>query len=105
MDKNLKNINKEVPPSLKNFGETSETPFWQPGLLMFSRMSSWIVGPIVLAIFLGKWLDKRYDTEPWLFLLTVGIAFTVSMIGLVKDAFKEMDRLTKEDKKDDTNRK
>jgi len=82
---------------IKNINENTEIPFWQPSLLMFSRMSSWIIGPVVLGIFLGKWLDQRYDTEPWLFLGTVGLAFAISMFGLVKDAFKEMDRLTKED--------
>jgi len=72
-----------------------EVPFWQPALLMFTRMSGWIIGPVILAIFLGKWLDRKYDTEPWLFLLTVGLAFLISMFGLVKDAFKEMDRISK----------
>ena len=75
-----------------------EVPFWQPALLMFSRMSGWIIGPIILAIFLGKWLDKRYDTEPWLFLACVGGAFIISTIGLVKDAFKEMERINQEEK-------
>ncbi|PIT93571.1 hypothetical protein COU00_03715 [Candidatus Falkowbacteria bacterium CG10_big_fil_rev_8_21_14_0_10_43_11] len=69
-----------------------DMPWWQPAILMFSRLSGWIVGPIILAIFLGKWLDKRYDTEPWLFLGTVGLAFIISMVGLVKDAFKEIDK-------------
>lgn len=80
-----------------NENKKVEVPYWQPALLMFTRMSGWIIGPVVLAIFLGKWLDRRYDTEPWLFLLTVGFAFIISMTGLVKDAFKEVDKLTKED--------
>ncbi len=82
---------------IKNINESKEIPFWQPSLLMFSRMSGWIIGPVVIGIFLGKWLDERYNTEPWLFLTTVGLAFIISMVGLVKDAFKEMDRLSKED--------
>ena len=77
---------------------TKEPPFWQPAVLMFSRLSGWIVGPIILAIFLGKWLDKRYDTEPWLFLGCVGLAFVISMVGLVKDAFVEMDKLSRDEK-------
>lgn len=85
----LKNIHKE---------KETQVPFWQPGLLMFSRMSGWIIGPVVLAILLGKWLDRRYDTEPWLFLATVAIAFVISMVGLVKDALKEIDKLNKSDK-------
>jgi len=89
------NSDKKV---IKNINESKEVPFWQPGILMFSRMSGWIIGPIVLAIFLGKWLDQRYGTEPWLFLGTVGLAFIISMFGLVRDAFREMEKLSKEDK-------
>jgi len=72
-----------------------EAPWWQPALLMFSRLSGWIIGPIILAIFLGKWLDKRYDTEPWLFLVSIGAAFLISIVGLVKDAMKEIEKFDK----------
>ncbi|MDP3900029.1 MAG: AtpZ/AtpI family protein [bacterium] len=75
--------------------EEDVAAWWQPALLMFTRLSGWIIGPVVLAIYLGKWLDRRYDTEPWLFLLTVGIAFAISMFGLVRDSFKEMDKYNK----------
>ncbi|MFH1326233.1 MAG: AtpZ/AtpI family protein [Candidatus Falkowbacteria bacterium] len=93
--------NKQINPvenGVKNINKKIDTSFWQPSLLMFSRMSGWVVGPVVLAIFLGKWLDKRHDTEPWLFLGTVGLAFVISIVGLVKDALREMEKLSKEDK-------
>jgi len=61
-------------------------------------MSGWIVGPVVLGIFLGKWLDRRYDTEPWLFLGCVGLAFAISIVGLVKDTFVEMEKLDRDEK-------
>ncbi len=85
--------------NFSNNKKNKEVPFWQPALLMFSRMSGWIIGPVVLAIFLGKWLDEKYHTEPWLFLGCVGLAFIISMAGLVKDAFKEMEKLDKKDGK------
>jgi len=75
-----------------------ELPWWQPALLMFSRLSGWIIGPIILAIFLGKWLDRKYGTEPWLFLTCVGAAFVISMFGLVRDAFREIEKFNKKDK-------
>ncbi|OGF18950.1 hypothetical protein A3G56_01240 [Candidatus Falkowbacteria bacterium RIFCSPLOWO2_12_FULL_45_10] len=84
----MENDNKE--PAKK-----VEAPWWQPALLMFSRLSGWIIGPIILAIFLGKWLDKRYDTEPWLFLVSIGAAFLISIVGLVKDAMKEIEKFDK----------
>ncbi len=80
-----------------------ETPWWQPGMVMFARLSGWIAFPVIGALFLGKWLDKRYDTEPWLLLATVGLAFVVTSIGIAKEAtksFKEIEEQAKKEKKD-----
>ena len=73
--------------------------WWQPGLVLFGKMSGWIGGPIIKAVFLGKWLDQRYSTEPKLFLLCVGIAFFVSTFGIVRDAMEAMDKVAKDAKK------
>lgn len=83
----------------KNDNQSQNSPWWQPGLLLFTRLSGWIAGPVILAVFVGKWLDRKYNTEPWLFLLSVGIAFIFSMIGIVKDALKEMRKIEEEAKK------
>ncbi|MCX6763119.1 MAG: AtpZ/AtpI family protein [Candidatus Moranbacteria bacterium] len=73
-------------------------PWWQPGMVLFIKLSGWIAGPIIIALFVGKWLDKKYGTEPWLFLLTVGVAFLFSTFGIVYDAMKELKRIEKEEK-------
>lgn len=87
--------------------DKNNSPWWQPAILMFARLSGWIAGPVIVAIFLGKWLDKKYSTEPWLFLLSVGVAFAISMIGIVRNTMKEMKKIDKQetkDKKQDTNK-
>lgn len=84
---------------MKEQKEENKAPWWQPGLVLFSRLSSWIAGPIILAVFVGRWLDGKYNTEPWLFLLAVGIAFAISMTGIVRDATKEMKRIENENGK------
>jgi len=88
----------------KNSGKS---PWWQPSLILFTKLSGWIVGPIILAIFIGKYLDKKYNTEPWLFLLSVGFAFAISMVGIVRDALQAMKDIEKQDKikKDIENKK
>ena len=68
--------------------------WWQPSLVLFGRLSGWIAGPVILALFVGKWLDKKYSTEPKLFLLCVGVAFIVSTFGIVKDAMEAMKKIT-----------
>lgn len=71
----------------------AEAPWWQPSLILFYRLSGWIAGPVVIAVFLGRYLDRKYGTEPWLFLATVGAAFVISSIGIVKDSVREMKRI------------
>ncbi|MEI7498100.1 MAG: AtpZ/AtpI family protein [Candidatus Falkowbacteria bacterium] len=75
------------------------TPWWQPGLFLFFKLSSWIVTPILLAVFFGKALDRHFGTEPWLFLLTVGIAFVFSMVALVIQSTREIKRIEQEELK------
>jgi F0F1-type ATP synthase assembly protein I len=87
--------------------ENQNIAWWQPGMQLFARLSGWIGGPIIVAVFLGKFLDRKYHTEPWLFLATVGIAFVISMVALITIGFKEFkkiesdaarEKLNKEDK-------
>lgn len=73
--------------------------------MLFGRLSCWIAVPVILAVFFGKWLDKRYGTEPWLFLLSVGGAFILSSFGIVRDSVSEMKRIEKEAKRKATEEK
>jgi F0F1-type ATP synthase assembly protein I len=66
------------------------------GMYLFTRLTLWLVIPILLAVFAGKYLDKKYDTEPWLFLACVGVAFIFTNIGIIKETFKVMRIIDKE---------
>ncbi len=67
-----------------------EDIWWRPALLMFAQMSGWIGVPVIIALFLGEWLDKRYGTEPWLFIASISTAFVISIIGMVREAKRAM---------------
>ena len=56
-------------------------------------MSGWIIVPVLIALFIGRWLDSKYWTEPWLLLTTVGLSFGISMFGIIRDAFKEFKKI------------
>jgi len=88
---NLKNQKKEE-------GREMNRAWWQPAIAMFLRLSVWIAAPIIIALYLGKWLDKRYDTAPWLFLSCIGLAFIISIFGLIKNTLKEFKKLEKDGK-------
>ena len=76
-----------------------DAAWWQPGMAIFLRLSSWIGGPIIIAVFVGKFLDRKFHTEPWLFLFSVGIAFIISTIMIVIIGVREMKNIEKESKK------
>lgn len=90
---------------MKSSSDNNGAPWWRDGLLLFSKLSGWIGIPIVAALFLGRWLDKKYDSEPWLFLASVGLAFALSMTGIVKEARKAMDEISLQEKKESKDEK
>lgn len=67
-------------------------------MVLFGRLSGWIAGPIVIALFVGKWLDKKYNSEPWLFLLCVGLAFILSSVGIVREAKVMINKIVEDEK-------
>ncbi|MEK7097714.1 MAG: AtpZ/AtpI family protein [Patescibacteria group bacterium] len=76
----------------------SGNAWWAPALLIFARLSGWIFFPVILAIFVGRWLDEKYSSHPWLSLLSIGAAFVISMFGLASNAIKELNKWNKENK-------
>jgi F0F1-type ATP synthase assembly protein I len=81
-----------------SFLKENSRPWWQPALIMSAKLSGWIALPVLLGVFIGNWLDKKYGTEPWLFLATVGVAFLISMAGLVIEAKKEFGKIERDAK-------
>jgi len=71
---------------------------WSLALRVMANLSAWIAGPVIIALFLGKWLDEKYNTAPWLFLGIMGLAFFISMYGLVINALKEFKKIESEAK-------
>lgn len=76
---------------------SEQAPWWQPGLILFSKLSTWIAIPILLALFIGKYLDRKFGTEPWLFLSLTGVSFIISTIGLVIESSKAMKKIEAEE--------
>ncbi|OGJ02066.1 hypothetical protein A3I95_00695 [Candidatus Nomurabacteria bacterium RIFCSPLOWO2_02_FULL_44_12] len=63
---------------------------------IFSEVSGWIAGPIILALIAGKWLDGRFDTKPWIFLGLTGVAFLISIFGIVRIVSRYMKNISKQ---------
>ncbi len=69
-----------------NKNEKNNVPWWRDGVIVFIRVSSYIAFPVIIASFLGKYLDEKYNTGSSLFLICVGIAF----IGTIFLLFREL---------------
>lgn len=76
-----------------------EKNWWREPLLFSGRISGWIAGPILIALFLGKYLDKKYDAEPVFFLGLTAAAFVISCVGLVKTTLGYIKSLGKKEEK------
>ncbi len=74
----------------------NEKNYWlQVGLKMFAESSGWIAVPIVGALFLGRWLDNKYDSQPLFFLCLVVLAFIISSVGIARVGIKYMKMIEK----------
>lgn len=77
---------------------SGQAAWWQPAIIMFLKLSVWIAGPVIIALYLGKWLDNKFATGPWLFLSCMGLAFAISIFGLIKNTFQELKKIEKSGK-------
>ena len=71
-----------------------DKPWWKPAFEVFSRVSAWVIVPIVGALILGKYLDGYYGTKPWIFLVLSCIGFLISSFGIVytiRDYLRKME--------------
>lgn len=76
--------------------ENNKKSYWGPSLVVFMRMSGWIAGPIIVGLFIGKWLDNKYGTAPLIFIIAITISFLCSTFGIVKEARRYMKTIEKE---------
>lgn len=77
--------------------QKSKITWWQPGMQLFLRLSGWIGGPVIVAVFVGKYFDRKLDSTPWIFLFCVGMSFIISTTALIYIGLKEMKRIEEED--------
>jgi len=75
--------------------QETNNQWWQSALMIFIRLSAWVGVPILAAVWLGKWLDKKFASEPLIFLTAVGLAFLISTFGLIKEAVAEFKKAEK----------
>lgn len=60
------------------------------------KISSWIAVPIIVSLVLGKFLDKKYNTEPIIFISLTILAFMITIYGIVRFSMSYIKDIEKE---------
>jgi len=79
------------------FMNNIDKPWWKDGLIVFAKVSGYIIGPIILAIIVGKYFDTKYDTNNKFFLIAITIAFILTIFLIWKETKVYKKKLDKEE--------
>lgn len=55
---------------------------------VFTEISAWIVGPVLISVLVGNYFDNKFNSAPWILGVALALSFTLSMIMIVKIAKK-----------------
>jgi|GEM_PF-378071 len=93
--------------SMQETSPQNENLWWRNALDIFSKITAWVAIPVIVALVLGKYLDTRWGTKPWAFLILTGIAFIISLtaIGFITTKYIRSIESAIKDKKNDNNNK
>lgn len=54
------------------------------------RLGYSIAVPLVILLLVGRLLDKRFGTSPWLLLTGLGVSFVITNMLMFREAFRVM---------------
>ncbi len=77
----------------------SKENIWYGPLIVFIRISTWIVFPIVGSLLLGKWLDQKFSSGQTMFLILAGISVIITFIGIWIEMKVYIKKIESEDEK------
>jgi uncharacterized membrane protein YfcA len=64
----------------------NNTPWWRDGVMIFAKVSGYIAIPVIIASFLGNYLDQKYNTGNLIFFILVSISFISTIYLIWKEA-------------------
>lgn len=69
---------------------------------VFAIFSGWIATPLIMSLFIGRYIDRHWEIAPWGTIAIVGIAFIISNLGMIIEAkrlFKQINQTSQESSK------
>ncbi|MBT5338414.1 AtpZ/AtpI family protein [Candidatus Falkowbacteria bacterium] len=76
--------------------------WWKPAIEFFAQVSGWIVFPIIAGLYLGRWIDTKFESEPLYLIVCLAVAFLITNIGLIVITIREMKKMDKPNKSKET---
>jgi F0F1-type ATP synthase assembly protein I len=73
-------------------------PYWKEGAVFFIKVYSYIAAPIVISLFLGKYLDKKFNSYPWCIIALSSISFFIGFFYLYKETVRYIETIEKTEK-------
>jgi len=78
-----------------------EKPWWREGVLLSAKVSAYIAFPVIITSYVGKYLDKKYNTSPYLFFISIAIGFASTIYLIWKEVKIYQRKIEKEEKTND----
>jgi F0F1-type ATP synthase assembly protein I len=79
-------------------------PWWREGVLLSAKVSGYIAVPVIFASYVGKYLDKKYSSDPYLFLISIAIGFASTIYLIWKEVKIYQRKIDKEEKEKSDNK-
>ena len=58
--------------------------FWKPMIIFYAKTTSWIVFPLILAVFGGKFVTKTFQSQSIFFLFII-VGFLITCFGIYRE--------------------
>jgi F0F1-type ATP synthase assembly protein I len=90
---------------LKTDKNSMEKKLRSEAIYIFGQVTGWIVAPIIIALIVGKYLDNKYNSQPWFFLGLTALAFFITSLSIIRIALRYIKKIEEENKHKDNERK
>ena len=82
------------------FMENNErkNPWWRDGMIVFIKVSGYITFPLIIASYLGKFLDEKYNTGNLVFFILITISFFSTIFLIAREAKIYKKKIEKDEK-------
>lgn len=79
-----------------NEGKKQKRAWWIEPLMVFVRLSSWIIFPLIVALLFGRLVDRVFSIEPYGTLGLTTLSFLFSLTILFRETKRALKNLKEE---------